>query len=158
VASGNLSNATAIGSLAIVQASNTIQLGNAAITDVKTSGTVTAAAYVTTSDARLKTNIQAIEAGLSTVLQLQPYSYEKKRNLGEAFTYDTKEMGFLAQDMQQLLPELVKEGSDDQKTLSVNYVALIPLLTRAIQEQQQQIEALQEQLSHKNNKKKRRNK
>jgi hypothetical protein len=40
VASGNLTNATAIGGGAIVTASNTIQLGNASVTDVKTSGAI----------------------------------------------------------------------------------------------------------------------
>jgi hypothetical protein len=45
VASANLSNATAIGNDAIVSASNSIQLGNTAITDVKTSGTITASGY-----------------------------------------------------------------------------------------------------------------
>jgi hypothetical protein len=45
VASGNLTNATAIGGGAIVTASNTIQLGNSSVTDVKTNGAVTAAGY-----------------------------------------------------------------------------------------------------------------
>jgi hypothetical protein len=45
--SNNLSNATAIGNGAIVSASNTVQLGNTAITDVKTSGAITAAGYKT---------------------------------------------------------------------------------------------------------------
>ena len=44
VGSGTLSNATAIGAGAIVAASNTIQLGNTSVTDVKTSGTLTAGA------------------------------------------------------------------------------------------------------------------
>jgi len=42
VGSGNLTNATAIGYQAVVNTSNTIQLGNTSITDVKTSGTLTA--------------------------------------------------------------------------------------------------------------------
>jgi hypothetical protein len=45
VASANLSNATAIGSGAVVSTSNTIQLGNTAVTDVKTSGSITAAGF-----------------------------------------------------------------------------------------------------------------
>ena len=44
VSSNNLSNATALGNQAIVTASNTIQLGNSSVTDVKTSGTLTAGA------------------------------------------------------------------------------------------------------------------
>jgi septal ring factor EnvC (AmiA/AmiB activator) len=49
-------------------------------------------------------------------------------------------MGFIAQEIQKVLPMLVTEGSDKDKTLSVNYISLIPLLTKAIQEQQTQIE------------------
>ena len=44
VSTGNLSNATALGNGAIVSASNTIQLGNSSVTNVKTSGTITAGA------------------------------------------------------------------------------------------------------------------
>jgi hypothetical protein len=44
VSAGNLTNATALGNGASVTASNTIQLGNASVTDVKTSGTITAGA------------------------------------------------------------------------------------------------------------------
>jgi peptidoglycan hydrolase CwlO-like protein len=49
-------------------------------------------------------------------------------------------MGFIAQEIQKVMPMLVIEGSDKDKTLSVNYISLIPLLTKAIQEQQIQIE------------------
>jgi hypothetical protein len=38
-----------------------------------------------------------------------------------------------------VLPILVIEGSDKDKTLSVNYISLIPVLTKAIQEQQEQL-------------------
>ena len=49
VASNNLTNATAIGNRAIVTASNTIQLGNSSVTDVKTTGVVTASGFKTYS-------------------------------------------------------------------------------------------------------------
>jgi hypothetical protein len=48
-------------------------------------------------------------------------------------------MGFIAQEIQKVLPMLVIEGSDKDKTLSVNYISLIPVLTKAIQEQQEQL-------------------
>jgi hypothetical protein len=50
VLTNNLSNATAIGNGAIVAASNTIQLGNTSVTDVKTSGTITAAGLAVTGN------------------------------------------------------------------------------------------------------------
>lgn len=155
VATSGLSNATALGYGASVSASNTIQLGNSSVTSVITSGTISADGYTTTSDSRLKTNIEAIDNGLSTVLQLQPYHYEKKSGIS-ASTHETKEFGFLAQDIQTILPELVKEGSDADKTLSVNYVAIIPILTSAIKEQQQMIEQLKAQIIDVNKKMKHR--
>jgi hypothetical protein len=48
----------------------------------------------------------------------------------------------LAQDVQKVLPELVKEADDKQGTLSVNYQGLIPVLINAIKEQQKQIDEL----------------
>ena len=51
VGSNNLTNATAIGSGAIVSTSNTIQLGNTSVTDVKTSGAITAPIYASTPQA-----------------------------------------------------------------------------------------------------------
>jgi hypothetical protein len=50
VGTGNLTNATAIGNGATVVASNTIQLGNTSVTDVKTSGTITAAGLAVTGN------------------------------------------------------------------------------------------------------------
>lgn len=145
---GTLTNSTAIGYGAVVSGSNTIQLGNGNVTSLRTQGTVYSNGIALTSDSRLKQNIEKLDDGLSTVLQLRPYTYEKKNNLSASF-YDTKEFGFLAQDIQKLLPELVYEGVDEQKILSVNYVALIPILTKAIQEQQQQIKVLTEKINGK---------
>ncbi|MEY3187434.1 MAG: hypothetical protein RL675_1264, partial [Bacteroidota bacterium] len=60
--------------------------------------------------------------------------------------YKYEEMGFIAQEIQKVLPMLVTEGSDKDKTLSVNYVSLIPLLTKGIQEQQVQISSQQKEI------------
>ena len=54
--------------------------------------------------------------------------------------YDRKHIGFLAQEIQDIFPELVYEGEDG--VLSVDYVSMIPILVNAIQEQQKEIEEL----------------
>jgi len=54
-----------------------------------------------------------------------------------------KENGFIAQELQKIMPSLVIEGTDKDKLLSVNYTALIPVLTQALQEQQKAIQAQQ---------------
>jgi hypothetical protein len=141
----NLTNATAIGYGASVAASNTIQLGAdgtnsyTAVTLVKTSGTVNANGATLTSDLRLKSNISPLANSLATVMQLNPVHYMKKGSLAST-TYTREENGFIAQEIQKILPFIVTEGTDENKLLSVDYNSFIPMLTKAIQEQQKQIE------------------
>ena len=142
VGSNNLNNATAIGFNARVSASNTIQLGNTSVTRVNTSGTVFVGGTQLTSDKRLKTNIGVIQNGLGTVMQLNPVHYNKKNSI-EATSYSKTENGFIAQEIQKVLPFIVQEGIDKDKLLSVDYNSIIPILTKAIQEQQSFIEKLQ---------------
>jgi hypothetical protein len=91
---------------------------------------------INTSDLRLKKDIQPTSYGLKEVMQMRPVSYLWKDIEGG------KKLGFIAQELQQLVPEVVSVGNDENKTLGVFYSDLIPVLTKAIQEQQQQIEAL----------------
>jgi hypothetical protein len=95
-----------------------------------------------TSDARLKRDVAPIDDALQTVLRLQPHRYEKRRSMGQDSDVRA-EYGFLAQDLQSLLPELVSQAKDSEGTLSVNYTALIPILARAVQEQQETIGRLE---------------
>jgi hypothetical protein len=105
-------------------------------------GTVYANNNVLSSDVRLKSNISPLIGALSSLMQLNPVHYTKKTSLS-ASAYTLEENGFIAQEIQKILPYLVQEGTDKDKLLSLNYVSLIPLLTKAIQEQQAQIEELQ---------------
>lgn len=109
--------------------------------NTNSTGTVSAAGVVLTSDARLKENIQPLEDGLAAVEQLSPVSYNKKQTI-ESTDYSIKnEIGFLAQDVQKVFPNLVVTGTDKDKTMAVNYIALIPVLTKAIQQQQALLKA-----------------
>lgn len=63
-----------------------------------------------------------------------------------ATEYTMKEEGFIAQELQKVLPGLVKESKDADKVLSINYIEIIPILTKAIQEQQAEIEGQKAQL------------
>jgi hypothetical protein len=122
--SATLTNATAIGNGAVVSASNTIQLGNSIVTDVKTSGTMTASSHISTSDKRLKRNIAPLQNSIAAIMQLKPVSYEKKSSLSST-NYSIKENGFIAQELQKVMPSLVIEGTDKDKLLSVNYTATL---------------------------------
>ncbi len=145
VAADGIFNATALGSGAKAGASNTIQLGNAAIKTVITSGSINAAGLSLNSDMRLRQNILPVDNGLSTILKLNPVRYERKNSL-DAIAYSKTENGFIAQEIQKILPFIVSEGTDKDHLLSVDYISLIPVLTKAIQEQQTQIQQQSEDI------------
>ncbi len=95
---------------------------------------------VVNSDARLKQNIETISNALAMIQELSGKAYEWKANLGRD---DKQHYGFLAQDVEQVIPDVVSE-SDGVK--SVNYQAILPILVNAMQEQQQQIEQQQQEI------------
>lgn len=130
--------------------------------DTYVNGTLTATSVVTPSDIRLKTNITNISRTgqtLENLMKINVLSYNyKKRELPEAerdtiqeaslrafnekSEADAKErhFGVSAQELQDLFPELVKEGQDGY--LRVNYVELVPILIQAIQELKGEVEEL----------------
>lgn len=118
------------------------------------------------SDESKKRNVETMSGGLDLLNRLRPTTYnyieDPDMNLPEG-----KQFGFIAQELEQVFPELVKEiethtaptevGEDGEMSdpevtgtiKSVNYVALIPVLVQAIQEQQAEIEALKAELARK---------
>jgi trimeric autotransporter adhesin len=97
----------------------------------------------TASDRRLKQDIKPLSAdALSKVLALQPVTY--------AYLNQQQQMpGLIAQEVQKILPELVKSVSahnGNTDYLTVNYSALTPVIIKAMQEQQSQIDAQKQQI------------
>ena len=87
---------------------------------------------VISSDARLKSNIVSLGSTLSKLLLIDGKSYEK----------DGKQrIGVLAQEIQEVFPELVSE--DDNEMLAVNYQGLVPILINALKEQNEKINKLE---------------
>ena len=97
-------------------------------------GVVRAAGTQLTSDLRLKNNILPLNNSMNVLNLLRPVSYDKKYNLLDS-VYHKQEFGFIAQEVQKVLPQLVTEGKDKDKLLSMDYISIIPLLTKAMQEQ-----------------------
>lgn len=91
-------------------------------------GTLTTAS----SDRRLKTNINNISYGLNEILKLNPVQYHWKENK-EAKNYD---LGFIAQDVKEIIPQIVFQNTNDG-FYGINYTRIIPILTKAVQEQQE---------------------
>jgi len=130
VGANNLTNATAIGNNAIVSASNKIRLGDDNVTSIE--GQVS---FSNASDRRLKDNIKSTKYGLETILKLVPVDYILKSN-------GLKQIGFIAQDIKPIIPEAVNgiEGDIEKgETLAITYTTIIPILTRAIQQQEAKI-------------------
>ena len=107
-------------------------------------GVWTATNYNTGSDARLKRNIKPVENGLEIISQLKPVTYDKRMNLNST-NYDRKEIGFIAQELKKVLPNIVAESEDSDKVLSVSYNEIIPVLTKAIQELTERVEKLEQE-------------
>jgi len=111
------------------------------VDSVYVGGNVSASAYTTRSDYDLKDEIQNISYGINEVMQMQPVKYTYKSN-------GSTQLGFIAQDLGVITPEVV---SFEDK-MSVYYNALIPILTKAIQEQQALIKALEQRIINLENK------
>jgi hypothetical protein len=92
---------------------------------IKTSG------ITESSDERLKKDIESLENSLNKVLQLRGVSYRWKENQISEQS-DKTQIGFIAQELEKIIPELVDTDNDGYK--SIQYSHLVPLLVESIQE------------------------
>jgi hypothetical protein len=97
---------------------------------------------INTSDLRLKDNITELTYGLAELLKLKPVSFFWKKSPQEG-----KKLGFIAQDVQPIINEVVIEGDDPDKTLGINYSSIIPVIVKGMQEQQQLIDNQKQQIN-----------
>lgn len=109
--------------------------------NVQVSGSVTANSYNQFSDARLKTNISTIPSALDKITALRGVSY----NWRDAKISRSTQLGFVAQEVEKVLPELV--AKDKKGMRSVSYTGVIPVLVQAMKEQQKEIDSLKVQLN-----------
>lgn len=104
-------------------------------------GNITAANVTAPSDRRYKKNFTAIDQALNKVLQLDGLYYNWRVDEFPTKKFTTEQqMGFIAQDIEKLFPEMVH--TDEAGYKSVNYGKLTPVLVEAIKEQQVQIDQL----------------
>jgi hypothetical protein len=109
--------------------------------DATLSGTHFAEDHVNTSDARLKEHVTSVDGVLPRLERIRSVRY-RFSDQGEGPS--DYRLGLLAQEVEAEFPELVQEGSDGY--LAVSYGHLAAVLLQAIKEQQQQIEALEQQV------------
>ena len=98
------------------------------------------------SDRNLKENIEDITYGLDTVLSLKPRKFDWK----VAPEADKSSIGFIAQEVEEFIPELVSESASDNSNIDsikgLNYGAMTAVLVKAIQELQAEITLLKEKV------------
>jgi hypothetical protein len=119
---------------------------NGEIGTITTSGSSTS--YNTSSDYRLKENVDYEFNALERVAQLKPARFNF---IADA---DTTVDGFLAHEVSDIVPEAIhgeKDAVDDEgnpEYQGIDQSKLVPLLTKAIQEQQTQIEQLKQEIQN----------
>jgi len=97
----------------------------------------------TSSDKRLKKNIINIENPIDKIKKLNGVSFEWKHEIDETVMNKTN-LGVIAQEVQKVLPEIVKERDDGY--LAIKYEQIVPVLIEGIKEQQKQIDELKQKL------------
>jgi hypothetical protein len=96
------------------------------------------------SDQRFKENIRDLDNGLDTILALKPRKFDWKEGKGKDIKNDR---GFIAQEFEQVLPDLIDQWKDEPPESEEPYKAvradLIPFLVKAIQELSAKVTALE---------------
>ena len=81
--------------------------------------------------------------GLSEVLRLKPVTWQWKNNPAGG-----TQLGMVAQEVEPLIPELVIHDPDPSKPLTMNYLGFLPIIVRAVQQQQEQIKEQQNEIEN----------
>jgi hypothetical protein len=99
--------------------------------------TTTATAYNTSSDYRLKQNVEPMVGGLAKLAQLKPSTFEFKAEP------DVKVDGFIAHEVQSVVPQAVNGEKDGEEMQGLDMSKLVPVLVAAVQELAAKVEALE---------------
>lgn len=123
---------------------------------------VVASEFITYSDARVKNSIAGLQVGLSEILALRPVQYKYNHNID---VDDKLRFGLLAQEVENILPNIVINEDVDvnpetgevvrkpTEYKAMNYIELIPVLVKAVQDQQEYIQHLEKRLEKLENEK-----
>lgn len=104
--------------------------------------------WLTYSDGRVKKEIKEIEYGINEVMKMKPVQYKhyssefinNTLNIGDQYT---NEIGFVAQDIHEIVKEAVNRGSDNE-LWSLDKSKLIPVLVKAVQELKAELDELKQ--------------
>lgn len=117
-----------------------LQLSGGNITgNITSSGSITANQFLYTSDKKFKKDIKTLDNPIEKLKQLNGVEFVWKNN-------GKKDIGFIAQDVQKVYPDLVEKiKTKEGDHLSVKYANMVAILLEAIKKQQQEIDQLKKQ-------------
>jgi len=104
---------------------------------VSVTGIVTAADFNSTSDANLKQDIQTFKSALDIVSELRGVRFNWKKD-------NKPSVGVIAQELEEILPELVSDSSPK----TVNYNGIIGVLIEAVKELSEEVKSLKNQINN----------
>jgi hypothetical protein len=130
--------------IALVRSTGYVGIGTSSpshILHITAQGRSTSSSWATSSDRRVKTNIQPLAGGLDTILRLNPVTFEyiPEYRIGKS-GLDGKQRGFIAQEVEAVMPEMVKvidEKFGDKEISDFRLLTnsdFVPLLVKAVKE------------------------
>ena len=133
----------------VIKENGFIGMGNSNPTvRLQVAGDIIANSIAGSSDERFKTNIFPIEKPLQKVLQLRGVTFDwKTKDFPSRMFSENRAVGFIAQEVEQVMPEVVQTENTTEGYKSVQYDKVVALLVEAIKEQQKQIESLKIQVN-----------
>jgi hypothetical protein len=145
IASSFLSSSSEFGSVFIDSQSNDTAIfaqfrnGSGALGSI-TNNNNTAVAYNTSSDYRLKEDVQPMVGSVDRLMALKPVNFAWKVD-------GSRVDGFIAHEAQEVVPEAVTGEKDGEEMQAIDHSKLVPLLTAALQGALTKIEALEARLN-----------
>jgi hypothetical protein len=123
------------------------------ILQINGQGRSTSSAWATTSDIRAKDNIHNLDGSLNKIMKLRPVTFNYSSDYTASHPgYDGKHTGFIAQEVKEIFPSMVSttketiNGKVIPDFLLLNQGDMVPLLVKAMQEQQTIIESQQREI------------
>ncbi len=100
------------------------------------------------SDKNMKKDIKNLDKTLSKLISLRPVKYKMKPKIknNETPAENKPQVGLIAQEVQNIFPEVVSQVGDSH--LGIRYTELVPMLIRALQEQQEKIKKLRDKTEY----------
>jgi hypothetical protein len=96
---------------------------------------------------RLKKYLGQIEHALLKLNGIQGFYYTGNEEAGRlGYSTEKREVGVSAQDVEKVLPEIIKPAPIDEKYMTLDYAKIVPLLIEAVKELNTKVDALQDSL------------